>query len=65
MEKDKPSWFWAITLILIMSWALGGTQAIIYIFEGQIILGEIIIIITTLILVVVYYIFEWFVSRKR
>jgi hypothetical protein len=65
MEKDRPSWFWALTLILIMSWALGGTQAILYIFEGQIILGEIIIIITTIILVLIYYLFDWRVSRKK
>jgi hypothetical protein len=65
MEKERPSWFWALTLILIMSWALGGTQAILYILEGQIILGEVIIIITTVIMVVVYYAFDWLVTRKK
>ena len=64
MDKERPSWFWALAVILIMAWALGGTQAVLYIIEGQIILGEIIIIITTIILVVVYYIFEWWITRK-
>lgn len=64
MAKERPAWFWALTLILIMSWALGGTQAVFYIVEGEIILGEIVIIVTTIILVLVYYVIDWLITRK-
>lgn len=64
MEKERPSWFWAVTLIFMMGWALAGTQAILYILEGEIIIGEVIIIITTICLVVIYYIIDYLITRK-
>jgi hypothetical protein len=64
MVKERPTWFWALTLILIMCWTLGGTQAVFYIVEGKIILGEIVIIVTTIILVLIYYVIEWLIIRR-
>ena len=41
MAKVRPPWFWALIIILIMIWTLGGTQAVLYILDGELILGEI------------------------
>ncbi|MFH1473623.1 MAG: hypothetical protein ABIE55_01895 [Candidatus Aenigmatarchaeota archaeon] len=65
MSRERPVWFWALIVILMMIWMLGGTQAVIYILEGQIILGEIVIIISTIIIVALYYGFEWWFTRRQ
>jgi len=65
MERERPIWFWAVTLIFMMAWVVGGTQAILYIMEGQIILGEIVIILSTVIMVVLYYTIDWLLTRRK
>jgi len=64
MTKERPSWFWAITLIFVMSWMLAGTQAVLYILEGKIIFGEAVIIITTICLVIIYYSLDYLIMSK-
>jgi hypothetical protein len=64
MAKERPSWFWALTIIFMMAWAMSGTQAIFYILEGKIILGEAVIIITTICLVIIYYSLDYLLARR-
>jgi len=64
MARERPAWFWAITLIFMMAWVVGGTQAVFFILEGQVILGEIVVILSTVIIVVLYYTIDWLLTRK-
>jgi len=64
MREEKPTWFWVITASFIMAWSVAGTVSIIFIFNGDVYLGEAIITLTTIVLVIIYYAVEWLITRK-
>ena len=64
MKEERTDWFWAITIIFIAAWMIGGLMAVFLITQGHVMSGEIFIITTSILIVALYYLFDWSLGRK-
>jgi len=64
MKNERRTWFWVITAFFILAWSIAGTFSILFITNGDVLLGEISIIITTIILVIIYFVLDWFDNKS-